>query len=68
MSARHEMRELVRAAQRAGLQYIQRKGNHPRLVDPATHRFVVISATPSCPHAVDNARRDVRKYLGVSLS
>ena len=66
MSARGDLRKVIRAAQRAGLTY-EHGGKHPRLVDARSGRFVVIAGTPSCPHAYKHVLADVRKHLGVSV-
>lgn len=63
MSARHDMRKAIRACERAGLVY-EANHKHPRIVDPATGRYVVLSGTPSDAHAAKNMLTDVRKRLG----
>lgn len=63
MSARHDMRKAIRACEAAGLVY-DPDHRHPRIVDPATGRFVVLSSSPSCQHAAKNMLTDVRKKLG----
>ncbi len=63
MSARHDMRQAVRACTRAGLVY-DPAHRHPRIVDPRTGRFVVLSSSPSDQHAAKNMLTDVRKVLG----
>jgi hypothetical protein len=67
MSARTDMRRVIRDCQRAGLTY-RVGGKHGRIEDPTTGRFVVVSLTPSCPHAYKHAIADVRRYLGVSIN
>lgn len=66
MSARHDMRKAIRACERAGLTY-DAAHKHPRIVHPATGRFVVVSGSPSCTHAAKNMLTDVRKKLGVAI-
>lgn len=66
MSARSDLRHVIRDCVRAGL-VLQHGGRHPRLVDPRSGRFVVIAGTPSCPHAYKNVLADVRRYLHVSV-
>jgi hypothetical protein len=61
-----EIKTVVKAAERHGLRCVFR-GKHPRLVD-AHGRGVSFSGTPSCPHAANNLRRDLARYLGVVLS
>lgn len=62
-----EMKAVIKAAQRQGLLY-DPHGKHPKIRDPKTGRAVSISNTPSCPYAAKNVLRDVRRFLGVSLS
>lgn len=62
----NDLTRVIRDAQHAGLVY-QFGGKHPRLVQPSTGRFVTISGTPRCPFACKKVRRDLRKYLGVTL-
>jgi hypothetical protein len=64
MSARQEMRALVREAIGTGLTLERRRDS--RIVDPQTRRYVTTSGTPSCPFAAATARRDIRRYLGLS--
>ena len=65
MSARHDVRKVIRAAQRLGLTV--EYGRHPRLVDPRTGRAVTFSGSPSCPHAYKHLLADLRKYLNVEV-
>ena len=64
---RKDMKRAIDACVAAGLVY-RAHGTHPRLTDPATGKFVVVSGTPSDPMAYRQVLRDVRKYLGVRVS
>ena len=62
-----DRRSFVKACQAAGLKY-DPWHKHPRIVDPKTMRYVVISNTPGCPHAYKNAVRDIKKRLGIEVT
>jgi hypothetical protein len=62
-----DLDQVIRRAERAGL-VLEHVGKHPRIVDPRTRRFVTISGTPKCPFAHKHVLRDLRRYLGVTLS
>lgn len=67
-ASRHAVQQVIRAARRAGLVFQHPTGKgHPRLVDPRTGRFVVISNTPRSDGAIHCIRRDCRRILGVTI-
>jgi hypothetical protein len=66
MSARTDMRRLIRAAERAGLVYT-RGQKHGRLTSPSSGRFISISCTPSDFNAPRRVVADLKKYLNVEL-
>lgn len=53
----------IKACTDAGLIH-RPEGKHPRIVDPATGKYVTFSNTPRCPYAFKHMLRDVKKYLG----
>jgi hypothetical protein len=63
MATKKDMRKAIKACVAAGLVF-DPDHKHPRIVDPATGKFVVLSSSPSCPHAAKNMLTDVRKILG----
>lgn len=66
MSGKKDMRAAIRACEAAGPVH-EPAHTHPRIVDPATGRYVSFSATPICPHAHKHLIRDVRKYLNIKV-
>lgn len=58
-----DMDRAIQACKAAGLTYDPRH-KHPRVIDPATGKFVSFSNTPNCPFAHRHMLRDVRRYLG----
>jgi hypothetical protein len=62
-----EIKAVIRQAMRLGL-VVEHGGKHPRIRDPKSGRAIVISGTPRCPHAHKNVIRDLRKYLGVTIT
>jgi len=67
MSARHDMNRLVRDALRAGLVLTPARHGHSKLTDPRSGRWVLISNNPRCEYAASNARKNVRRVLGVDV-
>jgi hypothetical protein len=67
MSAKKDMRKAIAACEAAGLRY-EPQHTHPRVVQPATGRFVSFSNTPTCQHAYKHLLRDVKKYLGLTVT
>ena len=63
----NDLTRVIRECERHGLRYEPGR-KHAKLRDPRTNRCISISGTPSCPHAHKNVLRDVRRYLGVSLT
>lgn len=61
------MKEAIRACQRAGLVH-EPQHTHPRMVNPATGKYVSFSSSPSCPHAHKHLLADVRKYLNITVT
>lgn len=61
------MREAIRACEAAGLKH-DPAHTHPRMVDPATHRYVSFSSSPSCPHAHKHLLKDVWRYLHIKVT
>lgn len=62
-----ELKAVVRACEAAGLKH-DPMHKHPRIVDPKSGKYVAFSGTPSCPHAHKNLLRDIRRYLGVTVT
>jgi len=67
MSARGDLRKVIRDCQRAGLIYEQSGRGHAKLRDPRTGRAITVSCTPSDCHATNNVLRDVRRYLHINV-
>lgn len=68
MSARGDLRKVIRDCERAGLVFEQSRHGHAKLRDPRTGRAIPVSCTPSDCHAANNVLRDVRKYLNIEVS
>jgi hypothetical protein len=68
MSARGDLRKVIRDCERAGLVYEQGRHGHAKLRDPRTGRAIPVSCTPSDCYAPNNVLRDVRKYINVEVS
>lgn len=61
MSARKDMKALLRQARRQGFTITYNHRGHQRVRNPATGQRAVVSATPSDGRAVRNARADLRR-------
>ena len=66
MSARLDMRKVLRAAQRAGLT-LEYGGRHAKLVDRRSGRSIPVSCTPSDLHSYKAVLRDARRFLGITI-
>lgn len=55
-----ETKKVVKAACARGWT-LQQGGRHPVLLHPPSGRKVVMSASPSCPHAAKNTQKDVER-------
>lgn len=63
------MAEAIRRCEAAGLVYKPPvRGKHPKMLNPATGKWVSFSGSPSDGNAHRQFLRDVRKYLGVDLT
>ena len=54
------IKEFVRELKKAGWSINQGRG-HFKARHPETDKLLTFSNSPSCPHAVKNAKRDIRK-------
>jgi hypothetical protein len=67
MSARGDLRKVIRDCERAGLVFEHSGRGHAKLRDPRTGRAIPVSCTPSDCHAPNNVLRDARRYLGANF-
>jgi hypothetical protein len=67
MSARSDVKRLLRAARRAGLA-VAHGGKHLKVIDPRRPGpFVTVSCTPSSRHALRAIRKDILHVHGLTL-
>lgn len=64
MSDKNDRRKMLKVVEQHGW-VIEYGAKHLKLRSP-DGRIVIVSKTPSCPHALNQARRDLRKY-GVDI-
>ena len=66
-AAVNDLDRVIRQCEQAGLKY-ERGSKHAKLRDPLTNRSISVACTPRCPHAHKRVLRDLRVYLGVTLT